>query len=326
MRRVVKILLSLAIILPICLAGGAWAAEYREGEALVVIRNQSGGEGVRTQAAIEASAVRVADSAAKSAGASVGRVYAHISPAGDVYALVKSDTKTTEQLMAELRANPDVLAVSPNRIVKAFGSPGDYNNLTTDKKWGLTKINAPAAWDWNNTDAWGDRGIKIAVMDSGIDSAHPDFVDSGGTSNLDTANSECFFGNSNDYNTDKLNHGTHVSGIIGAAQNGVGIIGVSPLTSMIMLRVVEDDSESNKNNSIDNVIAALNRISRLIQQGEKIKAVNISLGWYYNTNAPGDLLHTVEYKAFKELDSRTDAPVIVVAAGNDKVDVGTVMS
>jgi subtilisin family serine protease len=64
-------------------------------------------------------------------------------------------------------------------------------------------------------------GISAAIIDTGIDKRHPDLNIVGGKS---FCTSEI---NSDPYK-DGLGHGTHVAGILGAKNNGQGIIGAAP--------------------------------------------------------------------------------------------------
>jgi subtilisin family serine protease len=322
------VILMLVVVFAASGRGAARAAEYVEGEALVVLRGTSQAGGLRARSAIERDDSLAARSVADAAGATATKVFSRFSITSDkVFALIKSDVKTTDQLLAELRANPDVLAAGPNRIMRTLNIPDDYDTQTPTNRWGLTKINAPAAWGWGvgTPDTWGSRSVKVAVFDTGIASGHPDFKDALNVSNL-SDKSRAFFGGDANWGSDNLGHGTHVSGIIGAAQNGSGIVGVSPVTSIIMLRVIEDDAAdnpNNNNNSVGNLLLAINYAAELLDNGENIKALNMSLGWYYTgASGPGDLQLDPEYIAFKEFDSRPDAPVMVVAAGNETLEVG----
>ena len=314
-----------ALLLTVLLLGArsaAWAAAYREGEALVVLRGTSGGAGTLSQASRETSASRVAGSAAGLAGASVITLHGYMTPSSDkVFALIKSDTMTTEDLMDKLRDNPDVLAASPNHILRAYENPDGYNEST---QWGLAAIDAPVAWAVGGR-SWGERNISVAVMDTGIDTDHFGFSE-GDHSNLDIANSRNFIDNNRNNITDNHSHGTHVSGIIGAALGSThSMVGVSPRVNLITLKVMDNEVGDSSN-----VLSALNHISELISVGSlNIKAINLSIGWgYQNADHVNDLLGTAEYIAFRDFEAGLgeNAPVIVVAAGNDGNDIGTPFS
>ncbi len=62
------------------------------------------------------------------------------------------------------------------------------------------------------------RGVKVAVIDTGIDEDHPDLTVSGGASFVPGVSSW----------DDDQGHGTHCAGIAGARNNPLGVVGVAP--------------------------------------------------------------------------------------------------
>ncbi len=100
--------------------------------------------------------------------------------------------------------------------------------------WGVTDVGAPQAWAAGITGA----GVKVGIMDSGIDITHPDLHVVGGQS-FQTVNNNP--SNLNDDVASCDGHGTHVAGIVAALQNGVGVVGVAPGASLYALKVFEDD-------------------------------------------------------------------------------------
>ncbi|MGD9489910.1 MAG: S8 family serine peptidase [Calditrichaceae bacterium] len=117
-----------------------------------------------------------------------------------------------------------------------FGNPptsGD-DDFFFDLQWGHDAVDAPEAW------AAGARGagVRVAVLDDGIDSDHPDIAP-----NLNTALSASFvpgepFEYLNNFPGDPFSHGTHVSGTILAADNGYGTIGIAPEAELVMVKVL----------------------------------------------------------------------------------------
>lgn len=148
--------------------------------------------------------------------------------------------------------------------------------------WGITRIGGslPAI-----------TGRKAWIIDSGIDLTHPDL-------NVNTAQSAFFVGsNANDEN----GHGTHVAGIIGAKDNGFGVIGVAAGAEVVPVRVFGASGSSF--NSI--IIAGINYVAGIAGTND---VVNMSLG--------GDPVDAID-EAVRNLATKCK---VVVAAGNDAVN------
>ena len=79
-------------------------------------------------------------------------------------------------------------------------------------------INVEAAWAQGVT----GEGINVAVVDDGMYYTHVDLAD-----NVDTSRNHDYTGGGDIY-TPLEHHGTHVSGIIAARDNGIGVRGVAP--------------------------------------------------------------------------------------------------
>lgn len=91
-------------------------------------------------------------------------------------------------------------------------------------------VKAPKAW----ARGFRGQGIKVAVLDTGI-AAHPDLVISGGASFVPGVVS---------FNDDN-SHGTHCAGIIGARNNGIGVVGVAPRCSLYAVKVLNSAGSGN---------------------------------------------------------------------------------
>ena len=74
-------------------------------------------------------------------------------------------------------------------------------------------------------------GARVAVLDTGIDLDHPDLNA--------TAGVDCVDGRrGNRAHKDASGHGTHVAGIIGARNDGDGVVGVAPGTEVVAVKVL----------------------------------------------------------------------------------------
>jgi lantibiotic leader peptide-processing serine protease len=104
-------------------------------------------------------------------------------------------------------------------------------------QWALQAIHAPEAWATGQR----GRGVRVAVLDTGIDPTHPDLVQ-----NVNVALARSFVpGQTWDVSSDALqdfDHGTHVAGIIAAADNAFGIIGVAPEAEIVPVQVLRRPS------------------------------------------------------------------------------------
>jgi subtilisin family serine protease len=105
------------------------------------------------------------------------------------------------------------------------------------RQWDMDQIRAPQA----RTISPGKKTVLVGVLDSGIDITHPDMV---GQVNA-SASVSCIGGIPNTsaavWANDIIGHGTHVSGVIAGAKNGVGIVGVAPGVRLAAVKVANDD-------------------------------------------------------------------------------------
>ena len=138
---------------------------------------------------------------------------------------------------AILRHAPVVVAIEDDLIVKAFPKP---DNPGGGKKppeedppqpeqvlpWGVNEIDAELSW----SDSTG-TGVKVAIVDTGIDTDHPDLVANiGGGTNII---------NPRKHYKDDNGHGTHVAGIVAAVDNTIGVIGVAKEASLYGVKVLD---------------------------------------------------------------------------------------
>ena len=159
-------------------------------------------------------------------------------------------------------------------------------------RWNINRVHAPAAWDMTEgCDKDGDC-VKVAIIDTGIDSNHPDLVGKvdGGYSAITKTEKPA------DYQDDN-GHGTHVSGTVAALRDGKGVVGVAPKARLYAVKVLDSDGSGELSDVIDGLVWAA-------KNGMQI--ANLSLG------SPSDsaaLHRAVRY-------AKGCGVIIVAAAGN----------
>ncbi|MEV8377766.1 S8 family serine peptidase [Kribbella sp. NPDC056861] len=106
------------------------------------------------------------------------------------------------------------------------------------EQWDMVQIKADKAHEQSD----GSNRVLVGINDSGVDDTHPDLAP-----NFDAANSVSCNNNGVPDTTPGVwrpttsDHGTHVAGTVGAARNGVGIVGVAPGVRIASVKVVNDD-------------------------------------------------------------------------------------
>jgi serine protease len=118
---------------------------------------------------------------------------------------------------------------------RAIQSARDLDAQTTP--WGIAAVRAAEVW--NHTRG---AGIKVAVLDSGIDHTHPDLkgVYKGGYD----------FVNNDADPMDDNGHGTHVAGTIAAADDTFGVVGVAPEVELYGLKVLDKEGSGRHANIV----------------------------------------------------------------------------
>ena len=125
---------------------------------------------------------------------------------------------------ARLMAEPSVEFLELDREVSIVSS--DYlESAEYDESWGIEVIGAETV----HSSEFTGKGIKVAVLDTGVDYGHPELV-----SNY---NGGYDFVNDDDDPMDDNGHGTHVAGIIAAARDGNGVLGVAPEAEIYAVKV-----------------------------------------------------------------------------------------
>ncbi|MGI9510524.1 MAG: S8 family peptidase [Geminicoccaceae bacterium] len=158
----------------------------------------------------------------------------------------------------------------------------------------------------------GGRGVRVAVIDDGIDRGHFDLDDNiaadlgfAGQTEIDNFIDISGLG--------RDGHGTAVAGVIAAERNGVGSHGVAFDADIVSIDVFSQDDNPNNGSDVTRNIAAAIR-SASDGRGES-DIINMSLAVFPNgTGQQDDLILDIE-DAMR--DAADEDKIIVVAAGND---------
>ncbi|MBI4375265.1 MAG: S8 family peptidase [Elusimicrobia bacterium] len=180
---------------------------------------------------------------AESAGAKVVRTLEMIHAV-----VIEGAPQQVVLLQARLRSRPEVVRIdddprikwinaAPARIsdiplpdiksvISPFKASAPVRRAEQSLPWGIPRVNAPKAWA-----AARGKGVKIAVIDTGVDFKHPDLASNvKGGWNAISKNGEFL---------DDHGHGTHVAGSIAALDNAEGVVGVAPEASIYGVKVLD---------------------------------------------------------------------------------------
>ena len=155
----------------------------------------------------------------------------------------------------------------------------------TEIPWGVKRVNAPGVW--NTTMG---EGVKVAVIDTGIDYNHPDLkaVYAGGYNAVVSTKTPL----------DDQGHGTHVSGTIAAVRDAKGVVGIAPKVQLYAVKVLDANGSGSYSNIVDGIQWAVNN---------KMQVINMSLGGGSGTPALQKVMEAADKAGV----------TIVCAAGND---------
>ena len=130
--------------------------------------------------------------------------------------------------------------------------------LISDSLYGCQwHLDNPNGRDINVEDVWAEgikgAGVNIAVVDNGMDYTHEDLAE-----NVDVSRNHDYTGHG-DINHRFAHHGTHLSGILAARDNDIGVRGVSPRSTIYGYNLLRDSTDLNKGDAM-----ARNRVTTAV--------------------------------------------------------------
>ena len=161
-----------------------------------------------------------------------------------------------------LYSQAGIKRIDDDIIIKASKKPENQKkeiDKTQQKQvlpWGVNRIDADIAWKNTKGDS-----IKVAIIDTGIDLSHPDLK-----ANINGAYNAI---NHKKSANDNNGHGSHVAGIIAAADNKIGIIGVAPKAELYAIKALNHRGNGHLSDIIEGLEWAINN---------SVQVINMSLG------------------------------------------------
>jgi subtilisin family serine protease len=195
-----------------------------------------------------------------------------------------------------LLKKPEVIGVFDDIV----GFADDFTDGSTTFSW--ENFSSKEVYDWGQ-DRIGvpdvhqrmpelrGTGVKIAILDSGVDDYHPDLWQNiaGGFNAMRGGKWKSY--------RDGYGHGTHMAGIIAAPMNDQGIVGVAPQARILAVKVLDDNGFGYLSDVINGLQWAYKN---------QVRLVNMSLGFFEDSEP----LKQATWRLY------TSGMIIVASAGN----------
>jgi subtilisin family serine protease len=229
-------------------------------------------------------------------------------------------TASNADFAAQLSKVPGVKRVVPDMVVQwvpqqqfrvgADAGPSATPTGATERffptQWNLKAVRAPEAWATGQQ----GRGARVAILDGGIWDQHVDIAP-----NLDARRSASMVADV-PFNSDvgTFWHGTHVAGIVAAADNNdnLGTIGIAPKATIIGVKVLHNGSGS-FGQIIDGIIYAADPTN---EGGAGANIINMSLGATFAESQDAGTQALIEMVGEATTYAWSRGVLVVVSSGN----------
>jgi subtilisin len=198
--------------------------------------------------------------------------------------------KLPEKAVQALAKNPkiayieeDASVTTTNLAMPIIEAEATTITATQEIPWGVSHIGATSV----QQNGYLGTGVKIGVLDTGIDYNHKDLKVSGGIS---------FVQGTTDFFDDN-GHGTHVAGTISALNNSLGVVGVAPQANLYAIKVLDQSGDGSYSDIIAGIEWAISN---------NLDIINMSLGG----TKPSKTLNIAVDKAYN------NGMILVASAGN----------
>jgi subtilisin family serine protease len=202
----------------------------------------------------------------------------------------------TSDDIASLKASGEVVSIEPDYERHAFSDSVTAGQQTTP--YGIADVNAPQVWSVTRGKSLSSGpAIHVAIIDTGINY---------NSTELSGAFKSGFnFVGRNSDPLDDNGHGTHVAGIIAAANDGAGVVGLASDVDLYSLKVL-DTCGSGRTSDI------ISAVDWVVQKKKEIGG-----NWIINLSLGSDTASTSEQAEFQ---AASDAGILVFAAAGNSYD------
>ncbi len=198
-------------------------------------------------------------------------------------------------------SDPEVQYASPDWVMHKQEIP---NDPSFGSQWGMTTIQASQAWNRTH----GSPGVRIAVLDTGINELHADLAGK-------VVARRDFTGSGS--GTDDIDgHGTHVAGIAAAStNNAAGVAGVGYDSSLMNVKVLDDSGSGSVSMLYNGIYWATDNGAHVINMSLGSDEQDCSTSWWEDLFDVGrnELRDSINYAFDRNV-------VLVAAAGNNGAD------
>lgn len=233
-------------------------------------------------------------------------------PESSEFVLYETDgRKSVEEMIRIFKSLPEVAHAEPNLIFHA--TEVVPNDTYYPEMWNLKKIEMEKAWGLTK----GSNDVVVAVVDTGVDYGHEDFVGRTFIDGYDFVTCEwissfsgrCIDGYTRERDTDPMDdagHGTHVAGTIGAVtNNSLGVSGINWNVRIMPIKVLNHGGDGMETDIVDGIKYATDHGADII---------NLSLAGNYLCDSESLYQEAINY-------ALNAGVTVIAAAGNDNKDV-----
>ncbi|GGM97719.1 type VII secretion-associated serine protease mycosin [Actinoplanes campanulatus] len=198
-----------------------------------------------------------------------------------------TDKASAVKLVKDAQETENAVGVEIDAPVYALGVPTGSDPYRA-QQWDFAKIRTAEAWQRST-----GSGVTVAVIDTGVDAAHPDL-------GANVLRGYDAIANTAGTSTDGNGHGTHVAGTIAAVTgNGVGVSGIAPDVRILPVKVLAANGSGNMSDTAEGIVWAADNGAQVI---------NMSLGATTKVSA---VSNAITY-------ARSKGVTVIAAAGNSR--------